>query len=74
MDHHVFFFGDISRGFPHRLREIRQVQGPPETRAIPAGPLPAPLVEQQAQVPDAGLGGTFTIDRRSWTLFICVIL
>ncbi len=28
----------------------RQVQGPPETRAIPAGPLPAPLVEQQAQV------------------------
>eukprot|EP00438_Fugacium_kawagutii_P032440 Skav223744 [mRNA] locus=scaffold3575:101736:126192:- [translate_table: standard] len=30
--------------------EAEQVQGPPETRAIPAGPLPAPLVEQQTQV------------------------
>ncbi|CAL1156743.1 unnamed protein product [Cladocopium goreaui] len=30
--------------------EADQVQGPPETRAIPAGPLPAPLVEQQTQV------------------------
>lgn len=30
--------------------EADKVQGPPETRAIPAGPLPAPLVEQQTQV------------------------
>ena len=24
-------------------------EGPPQTRAIPAGPLPAPLIDQQAQ-------------------------
>ena len=29
--------------------DVDQVQGPPETRAIPAGPLPAPLVDQQTQ-------------------------
>lgn len=27
-----------------------QDEGPPQTRAIPAGPLPAPLIDQQAQV------------------------
>ena len=37
--------------------DFRQVQGPPETRAIPAGPLPAPLVEQQTQVWLAGAAG-----------------
>lgn len=34
----------------HGDDEVEEEPGPPATRAIPAGPLPAPLVEQQAQV------------------------
>ena len=45
--------------------------GPPETRAIPAGPLPAPLVEQQARFPGSGHSHMEPLDVREvlvWTI------
>ncbi|CAJ1460346.1 unnamed protein product [Effrenium voratum] len=46
-------YQEMMRDFENQEQQDNEAEvetGPPETRAIPAGPLPAPLVEQQAQL------------------------